>query len=91
MVLGIDEFKRFLISELETKCGIKEKEISVLDSSHVDHMEESVSVTFSLREGQEVYEFSHCYPDETGMLLKNGKVEKKWGDWTQYSEKKEAE
>ncbi|WP_047153740.1 hypothetical protein [Aneurinibacillus tyrosinisolvens] len=89
---NLDEFSRFVLIELEKRTGIKESEISILDSASVDLMENSFSVEFTIRNDDDIYTFWHAYGEELGNLTKKvmndaSKEEilvKYWGDWSIY-------
>lgn len=85
---GFYQLKKFIISELDEKCGIKEEDIGLLDSGCIDLVDDCLEFDFCLRNDDALYTFLHNYQHEVGNIVKNNEqnqeVYKSWGDWSSY-------
>lgn len=85
------DFKRFIISELENKCSIRQQEIGILDTEIVDLVEDSLEFNSGLKNDNALYVFWHGYVYDLGKLTKISSLDKgetvvaNWGDWNRYS------
>ncbi|NMD72878.1 hypothetical protein HHO41_21930 [Bacillus sp. DNRA2] len=84
--------KRFIISELNEKAGIREEEIGLLDSGNFDLVDEILEFDFGLRNDDFIYAFWHDYRYNVGKITRYKSVNnsekdeeyKYWGDWEVY-------
>lgn len=80
-VKNFSDLKKFLLDELRLRTGIKESDLSLLDSGTMDLVEDTVAFDFSLRNDDSLYEFYHDYINDIGKItwLKDKKIVRDWG------------